>query len=106
MLSLSVYARVSRYSRNPACLIIAVLLMMLAASTAGADPTPLTAKTGSMLATRAQHTATLLRNGKVLIAGGVNASAVLASAELYDPATGAFSATGSMTAPRVNHTAT
>jgi hypothetical protein len=33
----------------------------------------------------------------VLVAGGIDASAVLASAELFDPALGTFTATGSMT---------
>jgi hypothetical protein len=41
-------------------------------------------------------TATLLRDGRVLLAGGGNPSAQ-ASAELYDPASGRWSATGSMT---------
>ena len=44
----------------------------------------------------ADHTATLLPNGKVLVAGGYNGSAVLSSAELYDPATGTWTATGSL----------
>src|SRR4029077_10136499 len=62
--------------------------------------------TGSMTAARSQHTATLLDNGKVLIAGGFGIS-VLASAELYDPNTGTFSATtGSMSQARNTHTAT
>jgi N-acetylneuraminic acid mutarotase len=56
------------------------------------------------------HTATLLPNGKVLVVGGVdnapNAFIALATAELYDPATGQWSATGSLTASRVGHTAT
>ena len=41
--------------------------------------------TGSMFTTRQAHTATLLRNGKVLVAGGNNGTTTLSSAELYDP---------------------
>jgi hypothetical protein len=70
------------------------------------------AATSEMTAPRYFHTATLLPDGKVLIAGG-NASAAngcfcspLATAELYDPATGAFTATGAMTTARSRHTAT
>jgi hypothetical protein len=61
--------------------------------------------TGSMTVARSLHTATLLPNGKVLIAGGFNGSN-LASAELYDPASGTFSATGSLQTDRSQHTAT
>ena len=46
--------------------------------------------TGSMNAPRQEHTATLLNNGMVLIAGGLYAIAAVNSAELYDPATGTF----------------
>jgi hypothetical protein len=53
--------------------------------------------TGSMTAARAQQTATLLTNGKVLIAGGSDGMHPLASADLYDPTTGTFAPTGSMT---------
>jgi len=64
--------------------------------------------TGSMTAARQMHTATLLPDGKVLIAGGAvgNGGPSQASAELYDPATGKFAATGSMTVPRAQHVAT
>jgi hypothetical protein len=57
--------------------------------------------------TRAYHTATLLQNGNVLIIGGYDKdNNVLARAEVYDPATKTFSATGSMSVGRVYHTAT
>jgi hypothetical protein len=64
--------------------------------------------TGSMTTPRTLHTATLLPNGKVLVAGGWSGplDASFSTAELYDPATGMFSATGSMTAARSQHTAT
>jgi N-acetylneuraminic acid mutarotase len=61
-----------------------------------------------MATQRYSHTATLLPNGKVLIAGGgvTNALLVTGACELYDPATGNWSSTGYMTYPLVNHTAT
>src|ERR1017187_1647638 len=67
--------------------------------------------TGSMTTNREYHTATLLHNGKVLVAGGFagtyNSNRVwLNSAELYDPATGTWTATGTMTTNREFHTAT
>jgi Galactose oxidase, central domain len=62
--------------------------------------------TGEMGTERVAHTATLLANGKVLITGGFDSTAVLATAELYDPATGTSAPTGTMTAARFAHTAT
>jgi len=64
--------------------------------------------TGSMNNARPGHTATLLNNGQVLVTGGSpdNDEDVLASAELYDPATGTFTVTGSMNDNRLDHTAT
>jgi hypothetical protein len=53
-----------------------------------------------------EHTATLLASGMVLITGGYGGSSAVASAELYDPATGSFSSTGSMSSDRVEYTAT
>ena len=52
------------------------------------------------------HTATLLPSGQVLVAGGNNISGFLSSAELYDPASGTWTATGSMSTARIWHTAT
>lgn len=60
----------------------------------------------SMASKRAAHTATLLNNGKVLIAGGFIAGGrSLSSAEIFDPATNTFSPSGSMNRPRSGHTA-
>ena len=60
-----------------------------------------------MLALRYFHTATLLTNGQVLVVGGKDppTQEPLASAELYDPATGAWSATGSLSTARYSHSA-
>lgn len=67
------------------------------------------------------HTATLLQDGRVLIAGGIttpepgsaspapdggSSGVATTAAELFDPATGAFAATGAMTSPRIWDTAT
>jgi N-acetylneuraminic acid mutarotase len=77
--------------------------------------------TGSLGQARSFQTSTLLQGspsqcasncGKVLVAGGIAAAnatgraATIASAELYDPATGRWSPTGSMTTARALHTAT
>jgi hypothetical protein len=66
-------------------------------------------RTGSMITGRYDFTATLLPDGKVLVAGGNALGSkylVLASAELYDPGTGTWTTTGSMTTPRFGQTAT
>jgi WD40 repeat protein len=58
-------------------------------------------KQGTMNAIRAQHTATLMRDGRVLIAGGGDASATAQnSAEIYDPTTGKFTTIAPMNSPR------
>jgi len=62
--------------------------------------------TGSMTTGRIEHTATLLADGRVLIAGSCGASAYSNTAELYNPSTGTFQRTGSMTARRCRQTAT
>jgi hypothetical protein len=65
--------------------------------------------TGSLNEPRTDHTATLLDDGRVLVVGGADLMDGIdnqASAEIYDPGTGRFSATGSMTQGRAYHTAT
>jgi hypothetical protein len=70
--------------------------------------------TGNLILARWHHTATLLDNGKVLVAGGQTnyptcfrcTAQYTGAAELYDPATGTFTSTGSMIAPRLYHSAT
>jgi uncharacterized protein (TIGR03437 family) len=68
--------------------------------------------TGDLITPRFNHTATLLPNGKVLVVSGsrsVGACPELAGtelAELYDPATGQWSAASSQTTPRSLYGAT
>jgi hypothetical protein len=75
-------------------------------------PSPLLKSVATMYEHRASHTATLLADGRVLIAGGFHKDAdgrtqvYLRSAEIFDPATRKFSPTGDMTYTRAGHTAT
>ena len=69
--------------------------------------------TGNMTTVRSMYcmgckpAARILQDGRVLLAGGINADGdVLSSAEIYDPSSGTFSATGSMKRPRVSASAT
>lgn len=63
--------------------------------------------TGSLVTGRYNHSATLLPDGKVLVAGGIAVCCdSIASAELYDPASGTWTATGSLANAREQHTAT
>jgi hypothetical protein len=83
---------------------------------AGNPGTPCAAENVPIMNTpRQAATSTLLPNGKVLIAGGLNAGGELASTELYDPANNCFAGNAgtacanevapSMNNPRENHVA-
>ena len=82
--------------------VLSVVFAAAAGCSGGNKNPPHFASTGDMTAARWSHTATLLPNGMVLVAGGDG----FGSAELYSPATGAFTATGSMSSARQSHTAT
>jgi uncharacterized protein (TIGR03382 family) len=63
--------------------------------------------TGSMSTGRALHAAAKVAGNRVLVVGGTDTSAIdpLASAELYDVASGTFAVTGPMSVPRLWHAA-
>jgi N-acetylneuraminic acid mutarotase len=91
------------------------LVLATASNTAGggtasippSGATGLWSRAASLATGREEHTATLLANGRVLVAGGTDGRGkVLASAELYDPVRDRWTAAGSMAATRIGHTAT
>ncbi|MFF3713058.1 Kelch repeat-containing protein [Streptomyces phaeochromogenes] len=77
--------------------------------TAVYDPTANTWQPVDTLGTPRQlHTITRLADGRVLVVGGLSGAAAgngLRSAELYDPLTHAWTATGSLATPRWGHSA-
>ena len=87
-----------------------ISLKIAAANTPTVPGEPSFSAVGSMITARYFHTATLLNNGKVLIAGGTGpvpgGFGTIKGAELYDPATGTFTAVGDMITDREGPTAT
>jgi hypothetical protein len=76
--------------------VFCVLVLLALATRTPAAPGELSL-TGSTVVRRFSHTATLMANGKVLVAGGMERNGVwLDSAEIYDPATGRFTETAKM----------
>src|SRR3989454_4443153 len=67
---------------------------------------PLCVPPASMNFARSKHTATLLQDGRVLVAGGIGGGGTpVASAEVYDPAANTWTVTGSLLMARSGHTA-
>lgn len=91
----------SKQVSNVACWLIG-FCCLLAGGASMADSVWTTG--GTLRVARYAHTATLLINGKVLVAGGMSNEA-LASTELYDPATNAWTLAAAMSTPRSGHRA-
>ena len=89
----------SRYSYGLAAKIVCIIALVLATTLSFASWT----STGGMHFARASHTANVLPNGLVLVAGGTGGSGgALVSSELYNPASGTWSTTGNLHVGRVS----
>ena len=87
--------------------LLVVVAVLTATVPAAAQSSGTWARTGTLNFPRIGHTATLLANGQVLVAGGEDSQGNhIAAAELYNPATGSWTVTGSLATPRIDHTAT
>jgi YVTN family beta-propeller protein len=82
-------------------------LVLLPQGEAGKPQTDLTWRfTGDLKNARGHHTATLLPDGRVLVAGGLGAEGTNTSAELFDPKTRGWTLTGNLNGAHGFHTAT
>ena len=105
MIRFGLASKIDSRTRNSG--LLGVGLVSGAADSALAQSSGTWTITANLNVARCAHTATLLPNGLVLVAGGEGSnSQILSSAELYDPAAGKWTVTGSMSTPRYDHTAT
>jgi hypothetical protein len=97
----------NRFSRALLTLVALFALLLTGASSPNSTEVGRIVRAASMHDRRADHTATLLPDGRVLIAGGMVENGVfINSAELFDPAKGTFIAAANMQSRRVEHSAT
>ena len=109
--------KTARYGHTATWLPSEDLILIAGGTTSGAAPSIGTAEvynpanekiltTVNMVSPRAFHTATLLKNGSALLAGGVNGGTILDSAEIFDPAHLTTAGTsGKMAFAQANHAA-
>lgn len=95
------------FTRIPVALAVLLTIFLTGASSPTSTALGRVVHAASMHDRRADHTSTLLPDGRVLIAGGMVENGVfLKSAELFDPTKGTFVATADMQSRRVGHSAT
>src|SRR3974377_1674165 len=75
----------SQFSRRPVARIMYIVALALASATFSFAASGTWSPTGTMRSARDGHTATILANGRILVAGGTNNGFSLTSAELYNP---------------------
>lgn len=90
--------------------LLALLLTLVASPLLAIASAGTWSPTGDMNNARAFHTATLLHDGRVLVAGGFSIppfppASIFPNAEIYDPKSGTWTATGSLNVPRAAQTA-
>src|SRR5258708_3301734 len=96
----------TRFKVAAAVVGVAISLLVLPVSAVPPPAANTWSQTGDMLGGRAGASATLMYSGLVLVTGGASTGGVVASAERYNPTTGAFVPTASMHQARANHTST
>src|SRR6266853_1928638 len=105
-MEISMIRRNPQFARTLALATIAAIGLLATSAAAALAGSGGFSNTGSMNVARIDHTATLLSNGEVLVAGGNNnTDGYLSSAEVYHPSSGKWTLTGSMTVPRDGHDA-
>jgi N-acetylneuraminic acid mutarotase len=91
-----------RLRKSAGTVILLACLFVLTTSTVALAQSGTWALTGSLHTARESHTATLLTNGSVVVAGGSSNNMAVASTEVYSPTTHAWSVKGNMNVARAS----